>query len=105
MEFCPKCGTVMFPANNFFECKNCGYKKKTTKELISKYRVSQKISSKEKIIVTEGDVKTLPTTRAICPKCENKEAFWWLRQTRGADEPETRFLRCTSCGYTWREYD
>ncbi|HNS26436.1 MAG TPA: transcription factor S, partial [Methanobacteriaceae archaeon] len=29
----------------------------------------------------------------------------WLQQTRRADESETRFLRCTACGYTWREYD
>ncbi|MBI2112883.1 transcription factor S, partial [Candidatus Woesearchaeota archaeon] len=26
------------------------------------------------------------------------------QQTRGADEPETRFFRCTKCNYTWREY-
>ncbi|MEM4865380.1 MAG: hypothetical protein QXY09_02690 [Acidilobaceae archaeon] len=25
-------------------------------------------------------------------------------QTRAADEPPTRFYRCTKCGYTWREY-
>jgi DNA-directed RNA polymerase subunit M len=105
MEFCPKCRTVMFPQDECFICKNCGYTRKITKELISKYEVSEKISSKESVIITEGDIKTLPTTRAICPKCQNKKAFWWFRQTRSADESETRFLRCTSCGHTWREYD
>jgi len=25
-------------------------------------------------------------------------------QTRAADEPPTRFYRCTKCGHTWREY-
>ncbi|MBM4240735.1 MAG: transcription factor S [Euryarchaeota archaeon] len=105
MEFCSRCGTAMFPRGGFLECKNCGYKKEITKELISKYEVPQKISSKESIIFTDSKIKTLPTTRVICPKCKNREAFWWLQQTRRADESETRFLRCTSCGFTWREYD
>ncbi len=104
MEFCPKCGTVMFPKNNRFECK-CGYEREITKEQKSKYEVSQKVKTEENIIVRGENVKTLPTTRAICPKCKNKEAFWWLQQTRRADESETRFLRCSKCGYTWREYD
>ncbi|RLG10996.1 MAG: transcription factor S, partial [Thaumarchaeota archaeon] len=41
----------------------------------------------------------------ICPKCGNREAYYWAVQTRSADEPMTRFFRCTKCGYTWREYD
>lgn len=105
MEFCPKCGTVMFPQDEKFHCQKCGYERKITKELISKYEVSEEVNAKESIIFTDDKVKTLPTTRAICPKCKNKEAFWWLQQTRRADESETRFLRCTACGYTWREYD
>jgi DNA-directed RNA polymerase subunit M len=104
MEFCPKCGTVMFPQDNKLECK-CGYEKKITKEVINKYKVSEEVKSKESIIFTNDKITTLPTTRAICPKCKNKEAFWWLQQTRRADESETRFLRCSACGYTWREYD
>ena len=105
MEFCPKCGTAMFPQNNCFHCKKCGYEREITKELISKYKISEEVKAKESIIFTDHKVKTLPTTRAICPKCQNKEAFWWLQQTRRADESETRFLRCSACGYTWREYD
>ncbi len=104
MEFCPKCGTVMFPHGECFECQ-CGYQKKITKKSLSDYKVSEKISTRENVIVTGDDIKTLPTTKAVCPKCQNKEAFWWLQQTRRADESETRFLRCSKCSYTWREYD
>ncbi|HNR25758.1 MAG TPA: transcription factor S [Methanobacteriaceae archaeon] len=104
MEFCPKCGTVMFPKGDCFECK-CGYQKKITKKSLSDYEVTEKISSRENVIVTGDDIKTLPTTKAVCPKCQNKEAFWWMRQTRGADEAETRFFKCTKCPHTWREYD
>jgi len=56
--------------------------------------------------VIEGEnVKTLPTTNVVCPACGNREAYWWLRQLRAADESEVRFFRCTKCGKTWREYD
>jgi DNA-directed RNA polymerase subunit M len=105
MEFCPKCGTVMFPKGDCFECKNCEYTTKLTKESVKKYEISEKISDNENIIVTTDEIQTLPTTTVKCPKCDNKEASWWLIQTRGADESETRFFRCTKCSCTWREYD
>ena len=54
--------------------------------------------------VVETKVDTLPKAEETCPKCGNGEAFWVLRQTRGADEPETRIFECTKCGHKWREY-
>ena len=39
-----------------------------------------------------------------CPKCNAKKAISWVEQTRASDEPPTRFYKCASCGYTWREY-
>jgi DNA-directed RNA polymerase subunit M len=27
-----------------------------------------------------------------------------LRQTRAADEPETKIYRCVKCQHSWREY-
>jgi len=105
MEFCPKCGTVMFPKGDCFECKNCGYTKEMTKESVSQYEVSEKVDAKETVIVTSDNIQTLPKTKVKCAKCGNNEAYWRLRQTRSADESETRFLRCTKCGHTWREYD
>ena len=71
MEFCPKCGTVMFPIDNCLECK-CGYKKDLTSEEKSKYEVSQKVDAKDNVIIKGENIKTLPTTRALCPKCGNK---------------------------------
>jgi transcription factor S len=95
---------MLFPKDNSFKC-GCGYQKKITPESLSDYEVSEKVEARENVIVTGDNVKTLPTTKAICPKCQNREAFWWLQQTRRADESETRFLRCSKCGFTWREYD
>ena len=39
-----------------------------------------------------------------CKKCENTEAYFWTLQTRSADEPETRFFKCTKCSTVHREY-
>jgi DNA-directed RNA polymerase subunit M/transcription elongation factor TFIIS len=44
-----------------------------------------------------------PITDAVeCPKCGNRQAFWWIVQTDSADEPSTQFFRCTKCNHTWR---
>jgi DNA-directed RNA polymerase subunit M len=58
----------------------------------------------KEVAVIETKVRTLPVAKEDCIKCGNQEAFWVLRQTRGADEPETRIFECTKCGYKWREY-
>ncbi|MBK30002.1 MAG: hypothetical protein CMB49_04730 [Euryarchaeota archaeon] len=46
----------------------------------------------------------LTTDSYICPKCDCREVFSELRQTRSSDEPETRFLTCKACKHGWREY-
>ncbi len=40
-----------------------------------------------------------------CEGCGNDEAWYTLKQTASADEPPTRFFKCTECGYRWREYN
>jgi DNA-directed RNA polymerase subunit M len=84
-------------------CRKCGYEKeaKSDERIVVVSR-----GDRGEVPVIEGEnIKTLPTTNAICPACGNREAFWWLRQLRSADESEVRFFRCTKCGKTWREYD
>jgi len=44
------------------------------------------------------------TIKSDCEKCHGKEGVWWSFQTRSADEPETRFYKCTKCNHTWRDY-
>ena len=105
MEFCPKCGKVLFPKNGQFTCDGCGYQKGVTEESKEQYQVNEKVDKEDTVIVTDGDVNTLPTIKVICPKCGHNQAAWWLQQTRSADESETRFFRCLECDYTWREYD
>jgi len=105
MEFCPKCGGLMVPKSpKTLECPKCSNRVRT-KGLVLK----EKLAKKEKKKKPRGKPKeiedTLPTTNDVeCPKCGNKEAYWWSVQTRAADEPETQFYRCKKCRYTWREY-
>jgi DNA-directed RNA polymerase subunit M len=86
------------------KCRKCGYIRKICED--DQMSKTTRRSEKEIVIVEdEGTIRTLPTIAIKCPKCENNEAFWWLRQLRAADESEVRFFRCTACGHTWRQYD
>jgi len=105
MQFCPKCGTTLTPQMKekkvVLSCPKCGYETRKGQKSLSKIQ-----HDAEKIVVIgqeEQKIRTLPKTRAECSKCGNNEAFYWLVQTRGADESSTQFFRCTRCGTTWRE--
>ena len=79
-----------------------GKKLKAKKSMI----IEKMGKEKREIVVMmkdEGE-KELPVTTITCPKCGNTKAYWWMQQTRSADEPPTLFYKCTKCGYTWREY-
>ena len=82
-------------------CLNCGYESQNSGKEVKQLR-----RDKEQIVVIgkhEQKLRTLPTTKVECNKCGNREAFYWMVQTRGADESSTQFFRCTKCGQTWRE--
>jgi len=84
------------------ECSSCGHSDKaqdSTLKLSEKGKISNEIPIIEK---SEDDM--LPKMKTICNKCQNDEAYYWHIQTRAADEPETRFNRCTKCKHTWRSY-
>lgn len=51
------------------------------------------------------DSRALPKIEAQCDECDNDEAYYYLQQTRAADESETRFYICTECDNKWRDYD
>jgi len=98
--FCPKCKSLMYPKGENFKCKKCGFeeKKQGTNLVITKQE------EKEITLIENKEItNVLPRIRIKCNKCNNNEAFWILRQMRGADEPETKFYTCTKCGYKWRE--
>lgn len=103
--FCPKCGSILMPKKEgnktVLQC-TCGYRE--VKEEGVKFTEKKEIEEKEVEVVHEVK-ETLPVTKEDCPKCGNPEAYYELQQTRSADEPPTKFLRCTKCKHTWRDYD
>ncbi|MGA8512612.1 MAG: transcription factor S [Thermoplasmata archaeon] len=100
--FCPKCKRLMRPdkAAGVWRCGTCG----TKVPLGAGVEVGRSTPTGREVAVVDTKVATLPTAQEECPKCGNGTAYWVLRQTRGADEPETRIFECTKCGHKWREY-
>jgi DNA-directed RNA polymerase subunit M len=85
-------------------CPKCGFKTKKI-EVDARKESNIKATQDVSLKVMEGDsVEALPTTSIDCPQCKNETAFWWMLQTRSADEATTQFYRCTKCNHTWRNY-
>lgn len=101
MEFCPKCGSVLEEKRKNFGCVRCNYTSKSKVKIESNEKIAE---AKEVGVVKEKEIDVFPVVSWSCPKCKNKEAYFWTSQTRAADEAETRFFKCTKCKHTIREY-
>ena len=107
MKFCEDCNNLLRVRTEneerFLYCKSCGKKTRLSEEItISNSRGD---SGKGIIVVNETEENMFPVTEIMCPKCnEMREAHWTMQQTRGGDEPPTRFYQCKTCNWRWREY-
>ena len=83
------------------KCAKCGHEQKN-----GGIKFSEKTEKKETpdVVIVEKEIETHPIVEAECPKCGNNEAYFWTRQTRASDEPETKFYKCTKCRHIWRDY-
>ena len=101
--FCPECSSILKPkekgGKKVLFC-SCGFTKPLEGE---SGEIKEAGTSGKKVEVIEK-VETRPKVRITCEKCKNNVAYYCTQQTRGADEPETRFFKCSKCDYTWREY-
>ncbi|MBU5536997.1 MAG: transcription factor S [Candidatus Aenigmatarchaeota archaeon] len=107
MEFCKTCKNLLRVQkeneNQFLFCRVCNTKTKLTEEIT--IETSNFVRNKEIVVINEGEQNPFPVTKIMCPKCnEIREAYWTMQQTRGGDEPPTRFYECKTCNWRWREY-
>jgi DNA-directed RNA polymerase subunit M len=73
-----------------------------TDEVVEEQENMERRVSEDEEVDTD---KALPTIEADCEECDNNVAYYYLQQTRAADESETRFYICTECENKWRDYD
>jgi len=103
--FCQKCGGLVVPKKSAGKtklvCSSCGI---ASKEKKSDFVLKEKLTKKPKIEVMDKKIEPMPKVNEDCPKCDNPKAYYWIVQTRSADEGETQFFRCTKCEHTWRKY-
>ena len=108
MKFCPKCEARMKIKHEDMKnyCPRCGYISDQVSVIENTHIKNevQKTDPSLKIMDPETSTETLPTINIECPKCKNNNAYWWMLQTRSADEATTQFYRCSKCNYTWRNY-
>lgn len=102
MMFCPKCKSIMMPkmegTKRVLAC-GCGYKQGAESTVLKESGKQSKA-----IEVVDGETTVNTVVEIGCTKCDNRKAESWEVQTRSADEPATRFFKCTKCKHTWREY-
>jgi len=110
IKFCPRCRSMMVLAKEggktIWKCPKCGYVEEANAsgaKLVEKTTLNRR--DDKPIVLTKSGEEALPKVRKVCPRCGNEEAYFWVQQTRAADEPPTRFYKCTRCGYVWREYE
>ncbi|UCE15514.1 MAG: RPA12/RPB9/RPC11 RNA polymerase family protein [Candidatus Bathyarchaeota archaeon] len=113
MNFCPSCGMRLTPLKKkerrkvalLLSCPKCGYEKRATRPMTTAPKIIER-SPQERIAVIgkrEKKLRTSPTVRIECPRCENKLAYAWMVQIGSLEESSTQFFRCTKCNYTFRE--
>ena len=103
VEFCKDCGAIiMGKKGESVECPSCGASQKAKSDI----KLSSKVEKKEEMeVIDTGSADEIhPTTTVECPECANMEAYYWTKQTRAGDEPETQFFKCTACQHQWRDY-
>jgi len=115
LTFCPNCsnaltisrtpGTTEYPDGvNRFECRTCPYQFILDKPYYE--RTTMKRKQVEDVLGASTGWESRPEGNFQCEAegCDSAKANYYELQTRSADEPMTKFLRCVKCHHEWREY-
>lgn len=108
MQFCDACGSLMHADGDEMVCtaSDCGTTAARDSEREQAF-VSTESQSDTAVIETEEGAafEGKPTASVHCENCDNDRAWYTIKQTASADEPPTRFFKCTQCGSRWRDYN
>ena len=107
MEFCDECGAMMKLEGDVWQCA-AGHEQPRNHDSEAEMTTTQGQTSDGPVDMSDVEDEDIgPTTRARCPEpdCESDRARYEMKQTRAADESETRFFTCVECGKKWREDD
>ena len=105
MQFCDECGSMMHADGDEMVCADCGERVPKDGERAAAF-VSTASQTTGYVIETSEDAadEGKPTAEVACEECGNDRAWYTIKQTGSADEPPTRFFKCTECGHRWRGY-
>jgi DNA-directed RNA polymerase subunit M len=106
MQFCDECGSMMKKQDGMMICDSCGHSEEQQGNAEDFTTTTEQTGTE--LIETEEDAnfEGKPTDDSItCDECGNGTAWYTIKQTGAADEPPTRFFKCTECGNRWREYN
>ncbi len=109
MQFCDHCGSMMQATDDRWRCTNddCDGAAKRDRESEAAF-VSTEEQTFDDVIESDPDANFEGKPKATdvnCDSCGANEAWYTIKQTGAADEPPTRFFKCTECDYRWREYN
>ncbi|ARS90828.1 transcription factor S [Natrarchaeobaculum aegyptiacum] len=109
MQFCDECGSMMKADGDRMVCTNeeCDTSSARDRDAEAAFVTTEAQTGDEVIESTEdANFEGKPkSTDVVCDECGTQEAWYTLKQTASADEPPTRFFKCTECGHRWREYN
>lgn len=97
--FCKKCNELLYPSKGKMVCRECKWVLEEGK-IVDKKKKTKKLE----VIDKNLNMKMFPKVKQDCEKCSCVECYFFTRQTRSADEPETKFYKCVKCGHIWRDY-
>lgn len=111
MLTCPEHKVLLKPIpGKGYACPKCGWRQ-TPKQnpIIVKGNDERRIDKLDDLGIIEDPMKyemqIWPIDDQVyCGKCGNRGAYYYLRQTRKADEPTTAFYTCTNskCKNKWK---
>ncbi len=103
VEFCENCGAIIISSKaGEVVCSSCGHKNNIEK---TQKVISEKFKEKEEVREVKESVESIHSiVDAECPKCKHNRAYFWTKQMRSSDEPESQFFKCVKCKHTWRNH-